>query len=331
MTPPAYSGVADTEGLICGFSLESDRAVPIKLDSATQISADSPALWLHFNLVDTRACHWLDACTAIPAHARELLLDADPHIRCENIDDGLALVLADLHHDFNGDPEGFGVLRVYVDRHCMITGRRHPLRAVDQLRRDVLGGFAAPTPPLLFAHLIHVVDECFHDLVKSLSDRIDEAEDEVLAGHIHDHGIELGSIRRLLARLRRHMGAGRQALQQGVAGMRHWCSQDELEELRQAIERLEGTSQDLELVQERTRLLQEEIGSRLSEATNRNLYILSMVTVALLPINLITGIFGMNTGGLPWSESTSGFWWVMFLMIFAVAAALRFLHSRKIL
>jgi zinc transporter len=55
-----------------------------------------------------------------------------------------------------------------------------------------------------------------------------------------------------------------------------------------------------------------------------------MVTVALLPINLITGIFGMNTGGLPWSESSHGFWWVMGGMIIAVGLSLRYLRSRNI-
>ena len=48
---------------------------------------------------------------------------------------------------------------------------------------------------------------------------------------------------------------------------------------------------------ERSRLLQEELRSRLGEATNRNLYLLSVVTTALLPITLITGVFGMNVGG----------------------------------
>ena len=336
----AHRAVPDTEGLICGFTLDKNAVTPLIWDADTRaqsgasFTTSSPAIaprWLHFNLADTRACHWIELSAPIVDDARDLLLDNDAVIRCEIVPDGLALVIGDLHHDFNGDPEGFGVLRLYIDNRCMITGRRHPLRAVDQLRRDLLDGVVVGSTPQLFARLILDIDDSFHRLIKSLSDNLDQAEDEILDGRIHDHGSELGRSRRLLARLRRHMGAGRLVLQQGVASMTSWCNKDDLDEVRQALERLESTSQDLELVQERTRLLQEEIGSRLSEATNRNLYILSVVTVALLPINLITGIFGMNTGGLPWSQDPSGFWWVMFWMIIAVAVALRFLHSRKIL
>lgn len=332
MTLLAQSAVPDSEGLICGFALHPEHSEALTWNAEARANLDAtPPHWLHFNLADIRACHWIEACEAVPEDARELLLDSDTHIRCEMFESGIALVIGDLHHDFNGDPEGLGVLRVYVDQNLLITGRRHPLRAVDQLRREMLGDLTVPSTPLLFARLIHLIDDSFHALIKSISDDIDEAEDHILAGRMYDHGSELGSIRRLLARLRRHMGAGRQELQRSVSHMARWCSRDEVDALRQALQHLDGTSQDLELVQERTRLLQEEIGSRLSEATNRNLYILSVVTVALLPINLITGIFGMNTGGLPWADNPSGFWWVMFWMIIAVAAALRFLHSRKIL
>lgn len=327
----AHSGVSDSEGLICGFALHAGGAAPLHWNAQTRTQAADAPRWLHFNLADTRACHWIEANGALPEDARELLLDSDTHIRCEIFEQGIALVLGDLHHDFNGDPEGLGVLRVYVDNQVLITGRRHPLRAVDHLRRALQGGLAVPTTAQLLARLVHDIDASFHALIKAISDNLDEAEDEILAGRIHDHGSELGRLRRLLARLRRHMGAGRQTLQRSVSSMARWCSLDDLDELREAIQHLEGTAQDLELAQERTRLLQEEIGSRLSEATNRNLYILSVVTVALLPINLITGIFGMNTGGLPWAENPHGFWWVMFWMVLAVATALRFLHSRKIL
>jgi zinc transporter len=120
-------------------------------------------------------------------------------------------------------------------------------------------------------------------------------------------------------------------MQHALPHIARW-SQHDISELRQAVEHMESTIQDLELVQERTRLLQEEIAGRMGEATNRNLYVLSMVTVILLPINLITGIFGMNTGGLPWGEDDpSGFWWVIFFMIIAVITSLTILHRKRIL
>jgi zinc transporter len=325
--------IPDSGGLICGFRLHATtKAQALALyaaDNRSELPLDPH--WLHFNLADTRATHWLNACSLIPEDARELLLDSDSHIRSENFDASLALIIGDLFHDFKDDPEDLGVLRLYLDNDRLITGRGHPLKSVDRLRHELFEGMVFANSLDLFARLIYDIGDSMHRVIKNLNDRVDDAEDQILAGHLHNQGSELGRIRRLLARLRRHLSANRQAMQHALPHIARW-SQHDIAELRQAVEHMESTIQDLELVQERTRLLQEEIAGRMGEATNRNLYVLSIVTVTLLPINLITGIFGMNTGGLPWGQDDpSGFWWVIFFMIIAVITSLSILHRKRIL
>ena len=67
------------------------------------------------------------------------------------------------------------------------------------------------------------------------------------------------------------------------------------------------------------------------EATNRNLYLLSIVTVAFAPITLITGVFGMNVGGLPFSASHGGFWLVLLLMALTAVSTLALLRRARVL
>jgi len=131
---------------------------------------------------------------------------------------------------------------------------------------------------------------------------------------LSDEGGEIGRTRRLLVRLRRLLSAEQYACMQIRARSPRWCSEADVTFLQREVERLDEVAQDLESVQERIRLLQEEIAGQLEEATNRNLYFLSIVTTIFLPITLISGIFGMNVGGLPWSQDASGFLWVMLSM-----------------
>jgi zinc transporter len=82
-------------------------------------------------------------------------------------------------------------------------------------------------------------------------------------------------------------------------------------------------------VYERAKILQEELASRLAEATGRNLYILTICTIVFLPMTLITGIFGMNVAGMPGvgeAAPASAFWWVMGLV--ALAGGVTFLLIR---
>jgi zinc transporter len=61
-------------------------------------------------------------------------------------------------------------------------------------------------------------------------------------------------------------------------------------------------------LQERIKLLQEEIAARVNEENGRSLFVLTIVTVLALPINIIAGLLGMNVGGVPLAGHPDGFW-----------------------
>ncbi len=88
---------------------------------------------------------------------------------------------------------------------------------------------------------------------------------------------------------------------------------------------------DLDLVLDRARLVSEEIDTRLAERVNRNLYFVSIAAALFLPVTLISGIFGMNVGGLPWLDDPRGFTWAMLCMAAAVVVALVWLRLRRML
>jgi Mg2+ and Co2+ transporters len=59
--------------------------------------------------------------------------------------------------------------------------------------------------------------------------------------------------------------------------------------------------------------------------------VLSILTAVLLPMTLVTGVFGMNTAGLPGLQGAHSFWWVMLLIILSGAVTLALLFWRKLL
>ncbi|MEO5769066.1 MAG: CorA family divalent cation transporter [Polyangia bacterium] len=284
-------------------------------------------MWLHFNLADNRVRSWIRRQRDWPEEARETLLNPSAHVFAQTLPHGLVAVLSDLHHDLRADPEGFGLLSIYIDRRWAISGRRHALRSADQLRRSLLRGLEVETPMAWFQELVLALADTAAKVVNGLNDEVDDAEDKILVGRVHAQATVLGRIRRILARLRRQVVANRAALATVSANFPAWCDPEYRESSRQAVGRLEAVAQDLELVQERTRLLQEEIASRLGEATSRNLFLLSVLTATFLPVTLISGIFGMNVGGLPWLKSPSGFWWACGLMVAAAVTTLLLLRK----
>lgn len=83
----------------------------------------------------------------------------------------------------------------------------------------------------------------------------------------------------------------------------------------QVAQRLDWLDHEMVALRDRAHLLQEEVSLRMTDQTNRNLQLLTIVTTVFLPAGVISSIFGMNVGGLPLEHDRSGFIVTMLLLI----------------
>lgn len=295
------------------------------------LAAEDSLVWLHFDQADTGARAWIQDCHRLPQDAKTLLLGSDSHMRIEAAGHGLAGVVGDLHHEFASRSDHLDVLRLYLDNRCLISARREPMTAIDKLRRSIGEGLKAERPISLVTQFLHHVTDTLGDLMLELGDTLDTLEDAVLEGRTKGAGEELIRIRRVAARLRRHMAPQQHVLLGLLSRLPPWVEQPDATRLRHAIERMSALGHDLELVQDRCRLLQEQASARLAESTNRNLYLLSIVTILALPPTLISGLFGMNLGGMPELMDPMGFWYGLGLIVLAIGVSLVILRRMKML
>lgn len=325
--------ILDAHGLVCGYRVDASGEMDaIEWDAIDAAVADDTALvWLHFDQADARAREWIAGSDRIPAAGKAILLGTDTHMRIESAGPGLCGVVGDLHHEFARNSDQLDVLRLYLDNHCLISARRQPLAAVDKLRRSIGDGLKVERPIALVTQFLHHVTDTLGDLILELAGNVDVLEEAVLEGNAARPGEELGRIRRTAARLRRHMVPQQHALVGLLSRLPPWIEDVDAGKLRSAIERLGALGHDLDLVQERARLLAEQASARLIEATNRNLYILSIVTTIFLPITLISGIFGMNLGGLPGAQDPMGFWYGIGTMVVTGVVTVVLLRKGKML
>ena len=86
-----------------------------------------------------------------------------------------------------------------------------------------------------------------------------------------------------------------------------WFDEDDRQRLAETIAEIGEITALIQSTQERAKALQDELIAILTEQTNQNLYILSVVSVIILPMTLLSGMFGMNVGGIPGFEQPLGF------------------------
>jgi len=89
--------------------------------------------------------------------------------------------------------------------------------------------------------------------------------------------------------------------------------------------------EDAATLQERARLLYDEMDLRAAAATNRSLRALTVISTLLLPPTFVVGAFGMNLTGIPWTGDGAGFWAAIGLCAMTVIGSFLALRHYRIL
>jgi len=328
LQPPISTYGADEHGLICGFRFVPGAAAqPVEtMVQALPLlgAADNGFVWLHVNLSHAGAEAWMRAHLGLSESFFEALIDGSRSTRIERDGETLFAVINDVTFDFSFDASDVATLWLAVKAGLVVSARRHPLRSVDRLRTAVKRGETLGTPVALLDHLLRDQADELQRIVRRAAERIDDIEDELLAGRHDRHSAELARLRRLMVRLQRLLAPEPSALARTLANPPAWVSAADLQHLHRASEEFALVLRDIGALQERVKLMQDESAARVQEDNNRSLFTLTMVTVLALPINLIAGLMGMNVGGIPLAEEKHGFW-VMLAIIVGLTALLAWL------
>jgi len=323
---PSYG--ADAAGLICGYRITPlagteaiDSGAATAWLSSPPPPGDNGFLWLHFNLAHTGARPWLAAHAALSDEFFAVVDDGLHSTRIERTEQALIAVINDVHFDFSFEPSDISTLWINVTQRLVITARRQPLRSVDRLRAAVKDGSPLRSAAELLEHLLRAQADVLVDIVRSTTARIDEIEDQLLANRLQPKRARLGALRRLLVRLQRLLAPEPAALFRLLQHPPGWMTDVDVQELRQASEEFSVVLHDMASLQERIKLLQEEIAAQVNEDNNRSLFVLTIVTVLALPINIIAGLLGMNVGGVPLAQHAHGFWIVVGIVATFTAVA----------
>ncbi len=197
-----------------------------------------------------------------------------------------------------------------------------------------------PTSPAdLMLRMVNTMVDSYLDLRKTLSTQIDHWQTELLRP-----GMRAVNWRALLS-VRNELHALEDLCEEQHDAMQEWL--DTLQEqpfadtttARAERDNLIARSRDviehIERVVHHVRRLEQSAETAVqiyfgaqSNRTNNIMRTLTAVTAVFLPLNLITGFFGMNFEFMPFIHTANGFWWALAVMV-GVAVALVVVFWRK--
>lgn len=292
----------------CRFD-DAGRGRPIDGDGIEAALADADGwVWLHLNRTNLRCQQWIETRAPIPDSARALLVDEDDHLSLVAEDATLMGVFADFRREFDHTTQDIARLRFALAGRLLITVRRHSLLAVEEMRRAVGAGRDFEAPEDLLGAIFETFAAEVATMVRELAVTLERIEDRIVDDIVADKEIRLGPHRRTVLKLHRQLGALRLHFSAFVAADERGLPDSVHGMVERVALRLDTIGRDIEAMQERARILQEEVSAKLADEANRQLNALSAMTALFLPATLVTGLFGMNMRGLPFEASGSGFW-----------------------
>ena len=300
----------EVSGLVHGY-LFLPKQPPVRLTAdqlvvySREKKNEEGFIWLHINLHHAAAGRWLRQHFLSDDNFLKEIAATSPRTRLSLQDNALFAVLNDVTSTEISRRNAS--LWAWCSEEMIITARYTPVTMVETLVAE-LQHLALSQPEHLLMCLLSYQEDNVEQIIREASRQVLDIEERLFDHSLRNNRNILSNIRRKLLRIQSLLVPEPAALFRLLNRPPHWLAADSVRELREFTEEFSLGINDMSNLLERIRLLQEEASAQAVEQNNRTLYWLTVVTVMALPINIITGLFGMNVGGLPFANDPHGFW-----------------------
>ncbi|HUS31754.1 MAG TPA: zinc transporter ZntB [Kofleriaceae bacterium] len=300
---------ARNDGLIDAFLFDGHGGARVlDWDGIDAWRADAGMLWLHVDYANPAVRQWLDTKSGIDDVILSALTDPDPRPRAIAYGDKLQLIVRGMNNNVGSAPENMISVRAWVEPRRVITMRHRASTSVKQLVSELKQGEGPRNAADLTVQLAERIVDHVVARVDRLGDAVAACEDQVLGGDAGDLRATLADHRRNAIALRRYLGPQRDALTKLASINVPWLEPNHRARLAEVADQLTRTVEELDAARDRAAVTQEELGSRVAEATNKRLYVLSIFTSVFLPLGFVCSLLGVNVGGVPLQKSDWAFW-----------------------
>lgn len=316
------------EGLIFAYILDGKGGgQAIDWENLGKWSPEKGLLWLHLDFKSEKVRKWLSEQSGLSQILCNSLIEEETRPRGVVSEEGLLLILRGVNCNPGSDPEDMVSLRMLYTEHRIITMRHRRVMAIDDINNDIKSGSGPTSAGDFLVMVAHGLTDRMGDVIAEIDDSVDELEDMVLTAESYELRPKLSQLRRQTISLRRYIAPQRDV----IARLQHeripWLDDIAKAHIREIAERTSRFVEDIDSARDRAAITHEELNNRLSEQMNKAMYVLSIVAAIFLPLGLLTGLLGINVGGIPGAENKWAFTGVTLFLI-GIAALLILVFKR---
>jgi zinc transporter len=287
-------------------------------------------LWAVLDRHDPATAPWLHDVAGLSDLLLTSILAEEPRPRCTPIDGGLLVMLRGVNLIPGAEPDDMVALRGWFDEHRAVLVRGRPVTAIEDVSAALRDANGPTRSGEMLVQLLEALTDRIDDTAADLSEQADVIEEMSGAAEVRP-GLRarIAELRSGCMTMRRHIAPQRDMVGRMLVAPTPLLTDMDRAHLREVSERLTHAVEELDLIRERLVIAQEQLAARINERLSRNTYTLSVVASVFLPLSLLTGLLGINVGGIPLADSPWGFWVICGILVVVVSGELLFFRRMR--
>lgn len=315
-----------SEALVNAFEMHSDGSARSLAWQEIETVLPSPSqtafLWLHLDWSVEGVTDWLVSVVGLDPTIAESLSTRGTRPSVFFYDTGYSANFRGVNLNDQNDPADMISVRMWISDRLVITLRNKHLRCFDDIRASISQSDGPKNPDDFALQVAERLTFRVETTLRGIEERLEDLEDEEEKWTDQT----LGSLRRTssdirhqLSRLRRHLAPQRDALGFLAQSKPAWPNKQDKRRARALSDKTIRLVEEFDAFRERIQIVNDNLVSHESERMNRTMYWLTVIAGLFLPVSFLTGLLGVNVGGIPLAENPAGFW--VFGIVLAVLFA----------
>jgi len=267
-------------------------------------------LWIHMDSTHRESSLWLETYAKLDPIVIRAMLSRESETRPRIMvrDDGMMIILRAMNLSESAEPEDMISLRMWINSNTVITARERDIQAIEDIMVLIKEDQGPKCPTHFLTMVTNRLFARMEPFIDDLEAKISKAEDQIVIeselANVEDEAI----VRKKTAIFTRNVVPQKHVLEQLLLADFCWVTDDHRGQINESLDRVTRYVEELSELRERAKIINEEINNAHARRLNEITYMFSIAATVFLPLSFLTGMMGINIGGMPGVDNSSAFW-----------------------
>ncbi len=278
-------------------------------DEIKSCLADEDLVWIHLDAGHDGAENWLkEYMPELDTLTLNALLEVETRPRASIDGDNALVIFRGVNLNENAEAEDMISIRMWMTERTIISTRLRKLKAVQDMRDKLEKGSGPKSSGDFLTMLSTRLFERMDPVITELDEETDQIEEAILDNPDITKRRAIIDMRRKTIELRRYIAPQKDVLAALRLSELSFINDKNRRQLQENQDRIMRYVEELDSVRERAQIIKDELVNALSDIMNKNMYVLSVIAAIFLPLGFLTGLLGINVGGIPGADDPNAFW-----------------------